>query len=171
MEPLDRTRRSLAELRELFVSQFDIKWLHNLLDDLPIDATVFETTRQMFENDAAVVDDPARITEGLEALEAFATDLRRFLLPSIREKLGVSGLSPRFSLKDKDKMVVQVMVAYTFPHNLAKLEQLIADLRQQMLTAPRAKAKLPGGSEARDKAGDREDQDTEGDQGTEAGED
>lgn len=123
-------RACLREIAGLFRSHFDQNWLLLLLERFPIDAVAMNEIRELMHHDAAFLD-PQRLAARLALLEGYIRHLRRYLLPGLREKLGISGLlPPSRRVWEKEQLLVRRLVAYTFPTNLERLERLALRLRR-----------------------------------------
>jgi len=119
---------TIAALREHFGRHFDRGWLAMIIDDLPIDFTTLRQIRQLLTVTEIYPEDLVSIRYGAEQLEHFAADLRRYLLPVLKERLGVSELLPNRPRFDEVQRVHRQLLCHSFPYNLTRLEELIADL-------------------------------------------
>ena len=125
-------RACLREIAELFRSHFDQNWLLLLLERFPVDAVAMNEIRELMRHDAAFLE-PDRLAARLALLEGYVQHLRRYLLPGLREKLGISGLLPvSRRVWEKEQVLLRRLVAYTFPFNLEHLERLASQLRQAL---------------------------------------
>ena len=73
--------------------------------------------------------DPHRISTRVAKLEHFIHQLYRYLVPSLREKLGISGLQPIKRERNDGQLLIRRFIAYTFPSNLERLAHLTRILR------------------------------------------
>ena len=119
---------AIAATREHFNRHFDRGWLAMSIDDLPIDFSTLRQIRQMLSVTEIYPNDIDTVRFGAEQLRRFAADLRRYLLPVLKERLGVSGLTPSRSSMDQSERVHRQLLFLSFPHNLARLEELTTDL-------------------------------------------
>ena len=130
---------SIAALRDHFGRHFDRGWLAMIIDDLPIDFTTLRQIRQLLSVTEIHPEDLNSIRFDAEQLQHFAADLRRYLEPVLKERLGVSGLlAHRPQLSDAERVHRQLLsdaervhrqlLCFSFPYNLARLEELTAEL-------------------------------------------
>jgi hypothetical protein len=117
-------------LRSHFDAYFDRGWLAMLIDELNIDFTTIRDIRVMLTRHAIYAEDLREIAYGVAQLKAFCKELRRQLLPVIRDRLGVSGLSRARRGMDAAERVQRELLCYVFPHNLARLEELASRLEE-----------------------------------------
>ena len=122
---------SIAALREHFSRHFDRGWLAMIIDDLPIDFTTIRQIRQLLTVTEVYPEDLPNIRYGADQLLRFSADLRRYLLPVLRERLGVSGLLPARPAMDDIQRVYRQLLCFTFPFNLAHLDELTRQLLAQ----------------------------------------
>jgi hypothetical protein len=126
----DRTAtvRCIGELRDHFEAYFNTGWFAVLIEGSPIQYTVIKEIRAALARDSLYPEDEATLRYGVNLLEQFIAQLRRFLLPVLRERLGISRLlahPPRLSAQE---YVYRQLVAQTFPANLERLEELTTRL-------------------------------------------
>jgi len=119
---------SIAALREHFGRHFDRGWLAMIIDDLPIDFTTLRQIRQLLTVTEVYDEDLDSIRFGAEQLQHFAAGLRRYLLPVLKERLGVSGLLPTRPRFDETQRVHRQLLCHSFPYNLTRLEELTTEL-------------------------------------------
>ena len=119
-------------LREHFRTHFDRGWLAIIIDDLPIDFLTIRRIRQVLSLTTVYAEDIPELRYGVEQLERFVLDLRRHLLPVLRERLGISGLLGPSTRLSRAERVHHEFLALAFPHNLSRLEELIAELRAEL---------------------------------------
>ena len=116
----EEIRRRLRCLKNLFETHFDQNWFILLLEDLPIDSNTMTELRELMRQESSLVFDPSEVCERLPILEKFIIGLNRYLLPYLREKLGISGFIQNRRYRDKGQILLRKFVAYTFPVNLAE---------------------------------------------------
>lgn len=126
-------RELLGELTLLYTSQFDRNWLHLLLERYPVDPSVTAEIRELVESDTSLLE-VDRLAARMDAVQEYVRHLRRFVLPGLREKLGVSGLRPSATVYAQDQLVLRRLIAYTFPHNLSRLAELAERLKELLRT-------------------------------------
>ena len=124
----------IKELREVFENHFDRTWFSILIDGLPIDTRTLREIRELVSLETIYPEDISLIYSGELELEKFIQHVRRFLLPFIKDRLGVSGLFPGRMIRDKTQYILRRLVAYTFPYNLEKLAFLTGKLKSYLET-------------------------------------
>jgi len=115
---------AIAALREHFGRHFDRGWLAMIIDDLPIDFTTLRRIRHLLAITEVYPEDLPDLAYGADQLMQFASELRRHLLPVLRERLGVSGLRPSSYCLDPSERVHRQLLCLSFPVNLERLEEL-----------------------------------------------
>jgi hypothetical protein len=119
----------LASLQTFFAEHFDRGWLTVQLDDLPIDRVAYRHVRNTLAITSIYPSDMPGVVTCVEALFRFIDDLRRYLLPELRDRLGVSGLTRQRHRLDPVTRVQHELLASVFPHNLGELERRTIGLR------------------------------------------
>lgn len=119
---------AIAALREHFSRHFDRGWLAMIIDDLPIDFTTLRQIRQLLAVTEIYPEDLDPIRFGAEQLRHFTADLRRYLLPVLKERLGVSELRPARPRLEEVQRVHRQLLCFSFPYNLSRFEELTAEL-------------------------------------------
>ena len=127
-EILDCIRR----IREVFQQHFDRAWFGVLMDDVPMGHRTLREIRNLTLFDTIYPGDEKEIHEGLLELEEFVMTVRKYLLPLIREKLGISKLHPRALVRDRNQYLLRRLLAYTFPYNVERLSELTHELRGRL---------------------------------------
>jgi hypothetical protein len=133
--------RQLGELRDHFDAYFDTGWFGVLLEGSPIHFTVIKEIRAALARHTLYPEDEAALRYGVTLLEQFTSGLRRYLLPVLRERLGISRLRANPPRLSADEYVYRQLVAQTFPHNLDRLEELTTRLAAA-LRADRSEGRL-----------------------------
>jgi hypothetical protein len=123
----------IRRLRQVFEDHFDRTWFSIVIDGLPIDARTIRTIRGLVALESVHLGDEWFIRQGVEELERFVRLVRRFLLPALKERMGVSGLVPERMVRDRTQYILRRLVVYTFPHNLQRLAELTGELRRRLL--------------------------------------
>jgi hypothetical protein len=59
--------------------------------------------------------------------------VKRFLLPVLKERLGISWLFPKKRIQDTQQYIIRKFVAFTFPYNLERLRRLTLRLKASLL--------------------------------------
>jgi len=119
---------SICALREHFSRHFDRGWLAILIDDLPIDFSTLRHIRHLLSVTDIYPEDLPELRFGAEQLTRFSSELRRHLLPVLRERLGISGLRPPTRRLDPTERVHRQLLCLAFPVNLERLEDLTREL-------------------------------------------
>ena len=122
----------IQRIRGLFEQHFDRAWFGALMEDLPIGMRSLREIRNLVLFDAIYPGDEHSIHAGLVELEEFVLALRTYLLPLIRERLGISKLRPSALVRDRNQYLLRRLLAYTFPHNVEELARLAIELRNRL---------------------------------------
>ena len=125
----NKIRECLREIKDFFQAYFDTNWLLLILEDFPIESSTIEYIRELLDYESPILFDTQKISAHLPILENYIDSLRRYLLPDLREKLGVSSLLPKKKIHNKELLLFHRLVAYTFPFNLEKLSMLTKRLK------------------------------------------
>ncbi len=125
----EEIRQCLRCLKRLFETHFDQNWLILLLEDLPLDSNTMIELREIMRHESSLIFDASEVYIRLPILEKFVTSLNRYLLPCLREKLGISGFVQSRKYRDKGQILLRQFVAYTFPVNLAEFTFFAARLK------------------------------------------
>ena len=125
----------IRRIRQVFEDHFDRTWFAIIIDGLPIDFRTIRMIRELVGLESIHVGDEWFIYQAAVELNRFSLLIRKFLLPVLKERLGVSGLVPHRIVRDRTQFILRRFVAYTFPYNLERLEALTIELRTQLLKA------------------------------------
>jgi hypothetical protein len=125
----------IRKIRRVFEDHFDRTWFAIIIDGLPIDFRTIRMIRELVGLQSIHVGDEWFIYQAVVELSRFSLLIRKFLLPVLKERLGVSGLIPHRIVRDRSQYILRRFVAYTFPYNLERLEALTAELRTYLLSA------------------------------------
>ena len=98
-----------------------------------MDFRTIRVIRELATLQSIHVGDEWFIYQAVVELSRFILLIRKFLLPVLKERLGVSGLVPHKIVRDRSQYILRRFVAYTFPYNLERLEALTVELRGQLL--------------------------------------
>ena len=138
-ELIDQSNETLLPLirkiRRVFEDHFDRTWFAIIIDGLPIDFRTIRIIRELVGLQSIHVGDEWFIYQAVVELSRFSLLIRKFLLPVLKERLGVSGLMPHRVVRDRTQYILRRFVAYTFPYNLERLEALTGQLRSSLLSA------------------------------------
>ena len=122
-------RNYLGQIRECFESHFNQNWLLLLMDELPLNHRAMLEIHEFLDRAISPEFDLSELGARIPLLENFVKQLIRYLLPSLREKLGVSGWLPIRRIWDKRQLILREFIAYTFPANLETLFLLTRKLK------------------------------------------
>jgi len=125
----EAVRRCLTEIETLFSGYFDHNWFILVLEDLPLRSSIMSEIRDVLAHSSPLSFDAREVYRRLSTLESFVSQLRRYLLPCLRERLGISGFSPLRRSRDRSQVLLRELAAYTFPANLDALGASVARLR------------------------------------------
>jgi hypothetical protein len=123
----------IAELRDVFDDHFDQTWFSLIIDDMPIDFHTVRDIRELVSLTTLYPGEEWVVLQGAQELEIFCTTLKRFLLPVLKERLGVSWLFPQKRVHDTQEYIVRKFVAFTLPYNLERLRRLTLKLKACLL--------------------------------------
>jgi hypothetical protein len=125
----------IEDIRHVFENYFDRTWFAVLIDDLPIDSRTIREIRNLVALRFFHIGDELTIREGIRELENFILCIRQFLLPVMRDKMGVSGFPNKKSSLDEHQKILRKFVLYAFPHNLETLAELTAELKEALYSS------------------------------------
>ena len=125
--------RLLEELRDVFENHFDRTWFSLIIDGMPIDLRTVREIRELVSLTAIYPGEEWQLFQGALELEEFHKTVKRFLLPVLKERLGISWLYPRRRVRDAQQYILRKFVAFTFPYNLERLRRLTARLKSRLL--------------------------------------
>jgi hypothetical protein len=123
----------LGELRDVFESHFDRTWFSLIIDGMPMDFHTVRDIRELLSLTALYPGEEWQLFQGVLELETFCRTVQRFVLPVIKEKLGISWLLPQKQVRDTQQYVLRKFVAFTFPYNLERLRRLTQKLKSCLL--------------------------------------
>ena len=123
----------IGELRDVFENNFDRTWFSLIIDGMPIDFRTVREIREMVSLTAIYPGEEWQLYQGALELETFYRTVKRFLLPVLRERLGISWLFPHKRIRDQRQIILRKLVAITFPYNLERLRRLTETLKARLL--------------------------------------
>jgi hypothetical protein len=123
----------LAELKEVFESHFDRTWFSLIIDGIPVDLRTMREIRDVVSLTTLYPGEEWHVYQGVQQLETFCQTVKRFLLPVLKERLGISWLFPANRVRDARQYLVRKFVAFTFPYNLERLRRLAVKLKAALL--------------------------------------
>ncbi len=123
----------IADVREVFENHFDRTWFSMLIDGMPVDLRTVRGIRLMVSLRSIFPGEEWEIWQGVQELEIFVSHVKRFLLPVLKERLGISWLFPQRRVRDRGQYLIRKFVAFTFPYNLERLRVLTEKLKSTLL--------------------------------------
>jgi hypothetical protein len=125
--------RLIGELKEVFENHFDRTWFSLIIDGMPIDFHTVRDIRELVSLTSLYPGEETQLFQGVQELETFHKTVKRFLLPVLRERLGISWLFPQKRVRDAQQYILRKFVAFTFPYNLERLRRLTQKLKTCLL--------------------------------------
>lgn len=119
----------IGEIERIYKANFDQSWFVLAVDKLPVDLRNTRDVHMLFQLETLQPGDELILTGAIRELQALATGTRKYVLPNLRDSLGISYFRNRRNEWNEQEYLVRRFHAYTFPHNLARLEELIDQLR------------------------------------------
>jgi hypothetical protein len=123
----------IGELKNVFESHFDRTWFSVIIDGMPIDFRTVRDIRELVSLTSLYPGEERQIYQGILELETFHRTVKRFLLPVLKERLGISWLLPQKRVRDAQQYILRKFVAFTFPYNLERLRRLTQKLKACLL--------------------------------------
>ena len=111
----------VKELLQLLEFYFKQNWFLLLLEDLPGKRLELHEISGLLSFPEISIHDVQKIQDIINLLDHFVHSIKRYLLPVLREKLRISGLSPEKRLKSKEELLRNGLIASVFPDNLKRL--------------------------------------------------
>lgn len=125
--------RVISQLKEVFENHFDRTWFSLIIDGMPIDFRTVRDIRELVSLTSLYPGEERQLFQGVQELETFHKTVKRFLLPVLRERLGISWLFPQKRVRDAQQYILRKFVAFTFPYNLERLRRLTQKLKSCLL--------------------------------------
>ena len=123
----------IGELKDVFENHFDRTWFSLIIDGMPIDFRTVRDIRELVSLTSIYPGEERQIFQGVLELETFHQTVKRFLLPVLKERLGISRLLPQRRMHDAQEYILRKFVAFTFPYNLERLRRLTEKLKASLL--------------------------------------
>lgn len=123
----------IGELRNVFENHFDRTWFSLIIDGMPVDVRTVRDIRELVSLTALYPGEEWQLWDGIQELETFHRTVKRFLLPVLKERLGISWLFPQRRVRDTQQYILRKFVAFTFPYNLERLLRLTQKLKACLL--------------------------------------
>lgn len=128
--------RIIREIEQIYRANFDQSWFVLAVDKLPVDLKNTRDVQMLFQFEVLRPGDELIVTSAIRELERLADATRQYVLPNLRDSLGVSFFSNRRGDWNEQEYLVRRFHAYTFPHNLARLQDLLEELRMLLELNP-----------------------------------
>jgi hypothetical protein len=125
--------RLIGRLRDVFENNFDRTWFSLIIDGMPIDFRTVRDIRELVSLTSLYPGEEWEIFQGVRELETFHRTVKSFLLPVLKERLGISWLLPQKRVRDAQQYILRKFVAFTFPYNLERLGRLTQELKACLL--------------------------------------
>ena len=125
--------RIIGKLRDVFENNFDRTWFSLIIDGMPIDFRTVRDIRELVSLTSLYPGEESQIYQGILELETFHRTVKRFLLPVLKERLGISWLMPQKRVRVAQQYILRKVVAFTFPYNLERLRRLTQKLKACLL--------------------------------------
>ncbi|MFO7850426.1 MAG: hypothetical protein R6V67_10735 [Spirochaetia bacterium] len=121
----------IDEIRGIFRNHFESGWFLIVLERMAFNTVYLNDIRRLTELQSIYPSDFYHIRTGTIAMEEFIQFSRRYLLPVLRDQLGISGFT-RWSIPHQDRttLVVKEFFASAFPYNLERLAELTEQLNR-----------------------------------------
>jgi hypothetical protein len=123
----------IGELKNVFENHFDRTWFSLIIDGMPVDVRTVRDIRELVSLTSLYPGEEWQLWDGIEELETFHRTVKRFLLPVLKERLGISWLFPQKRVRDTQQYILRKFVAFTFPYNLERLLRLTQKLKTCLL--------------------------------------
>ncbi|MBN1413438.1 MAG: hypothetical protein JW969_21525 [Spirochaetales bacterium] len=125
----EEIRILIQAIKEEFIHNFDTTWFSLIQKNLPVDTGILYELHHSFFTDSRINYSNSQIMEFTERISLFIETIRLFLLPTLKEKMGISRFKhDEKRSMDQDEFLVRSMIAYTLPYNLNRLDQLVTEL-------------------------------------------
>jgi hypothetical protein len=123
----------IGELKNVFENHFDRTWFSLIIDGMPVDLRTVRDIRELVSLTSLYPGEEWQLWDGVRELETFYLTVKRFLLPVLKERLGISWLFPQKRVRDAQQYILRKFVAFTFPYNLERLFRLTQKLKACLL--------------------------------------
>ncbi len=119
----------LRDIKEQYYNHFDQTWFHMLLENCPVSSQLTRDIRIFLDSGHTDLTLKSTVIYGISNLETFIRAVETYLLPHIKELLGVSGLAPSRKYEHRDEFVHRRLLAEVLPYNLTMLKVMVNDLK------------------------------------------
>ena len=118
-----------SAVRDQYMSYFDQTWFRILLEECPIEKNLQKEIRLFLDSPRDELEKKELLLYGISNLEHFIQVIEAYMLPNIKELLGVSGLRPDRRLKNRDQYVHHRLLAEVLPDNVSVLKSRVRELK------------------------------------------
>lgn len=125
-------RDILYEVKNSFMDNFDKSWFYIVIDDLPVNLKNIIEIKEAL-SDSLLYTNLRELFQIIIKLEWFIQNVRKYLLPVIKEKLRISHLYPSLLVRDRNVYVKRNLIAYVLPFNLENLNKHTLKLKKLVL--------------------------------------
>ena len=116
-------------IRDQYDTHFDQTWFRILLEACPLERGLLREIRVFIDSERNELYSREKILYGVSGLEQFIRAVETYLLPNVKELLGVSALRPEYRLRDRDQFVHRRLLAEVLPYNIRVLKGLLLELK------------------------------------------
>ncbi|MBN1523993.1 MAG: hypothetical protein JW904_05905 [Spirochaetales bacterium] len=114
----------IQNMRNLFEHSFDRAWFYSMLNNVPLELKEIREIRDFLTSESTQRFDLNELAQKAGIIDTFLDVVDNYMIPELKEKLGISYLSPGNMVEDKDEFVTRQFIAYTLPHNLKEFAKL-----------------------------------------------
>ena len=125
----DEIYSRFSAVREQYMSCFDQTWFRILAEECPMERGLQGEIRLFLDSPRDELE-KKDLLYGVSNLEHFVRIIEAYLLPNIKELLGVSGLRPDRRLKNRDQYVHHRLLAEVLPYNVSVLKSRVGELKK-----------------------------------------
>jgi len=115
---LPQMLKELLYLLNLYISQ---NWFILLLEEMPNSISDINEIHRLLSSKKISIKDTRQLKDIVNSLDQFILNIKKFLLPVLREKLRISGLTPEKQIKSKDERIIKEFIAAVFPDNIERI--------------------------------------------------
>ena len=123
------------QLRECLSMVLDQGWFYKSAEDLPVRCEDLQPILASLAEDWYLIPDIKRLKDTIHQLENLITDIKRFLLPVLKDRLGISNFSHPRPDKKSDQYIQHSLIAYALPINLQRIEALLGEITTELSVA------------------------------------
>ena len=119
----------LTEIKEIYNQFFNKSYLSGIIEELPADKSKMHSLYHILNTSFFSRNDTRILLDAVIYLEYFIMIINHYLLPELKDRLGISGFFRRIPT-GSDEFVIKSFIYYAFPSNLNKLILLTEELKQ-----------------------------------------